>query len=159
MVNLYEWAQRWGIPMDAIADLRRGLGIDPALTPADETGFTETAVLQRVRLEGARLRIHLWRNNVGACYTDDGSFIRYGLMNDSAKLNRECKSSDLIGLRSVLIQPQHVGQIFGQFVARECKPDGWKFSGDAHETAQLRFLQLVAAAGGDASFATGAGTL
>lgn len=158
-MNLYEWAQRWGVPMEAVVDLRRGLGIDPDPATVAGTGFTETAVLQRVRLEAARKRIHLWRNNVGACYTDDGSFVRYGLMNDSAKMNDVCKSSDLIGIRSVIIQSHHVGQIFGQFVARECKPDGWKFTGDEHETAQLRFLQLVATGGGDACFVTGEGTL
>ena len=30
---------------------------------------------------------------------------------------------------------QHVGQVIGQFVARECKKEGWKFSGDKHEAA------------------------
>ena len=46
----------------------------------------------------------------------------------------------------------------GQFVARECKKEGWKFSGDKHEAAQLAFINFVNARGGDARFASGPGS-
>lgn len=74
-------------------------------------------------------------------------------------MNKVIKSADLIGIRPVLITPGHVGLVIGQFVSREIKPTGWKYTGKAREEAQLRWAELVAACGGDAAFATGEGTL
>lgn len=145
-MNLYEWAQRWGIPFDAIQEYRRLVGVEiPAGTAAvgSEAGATK-----QVRLEAAEQDIMLWRNNVGVARDQSDRVIRYGLANDSAGMNRNVKSSDLIGLRPT-----------GQFVAREVKAPGWHYSGNDHEKAQLRFLELVLAHGGDAAFATGEGTL
>lgn len=153
-----EWAARWGIPRAAVEDLLARLGAYD-LTPPDKEGASESAVQSRVRLEGARIGVTLWRNNVGAAYLKDGSFLRYGLANDSQALNAKFKSSDLVGIRPVLITQAHVGRVLGQFVARECKPEGWRFRGSERENAQLRFIEFVTSKGGDACFANGEGTL
>jgi len=127
---------------------------------------SEAFVQSVIRLEAGREPgLRLWRNNVGVLRDLTGRPVRYGLANDTAELNRVIKSGDLIGWRAVLITPEMVGRTIAQFVSRECKPEGWtpapptnraKF---AHEKAQRKWADLVNAAGGDARFATGAGTL
>lgn len=158
-MNLNQWAIKWGVPFDAVEDLRRQMGAvntEPAvLVP----GASEAAVQNQVRLEASTKGARVWRNNVGATYTDEGSFIRYGLANDSKQMNQQIKSSDLIGLKPVRIEPGHVGQVLGVFVAREVKPGDWHYTAEPREVAQLRFLELVASLGGDACFVTGPGTL
>lgn len=159
-MNLHEWAQKWGVPYAAIEDLRRefrAINTDPAHSFA--AGTSEAAVQAHVRLEATAKGKRLFRNNVGAGYMQDGSFIRFGLANDSARVNDVCKSSDLIGISPELITVHDVGQPRGRFVAREIKTPGWQWSGTERETAQLRFLELIAAYGGDAAFCTGPGTL
>jgi len=158
VIHLNEWAIRWGVPFEAVEDLRRIMG-SIATDPAIKFGESEAAIQTRIRLEASRAGCRLWRNNVGGTYTEDGSFIRYGLANESKQMNDSIKSSDLIGIRPVLITPQHVGQILGQFVAREVKPEGWRYCANKREAAQLRFLELVFSLGGDAGFATGEGTI
>lgn len=157
---LSQWAARWGVSAEALVDLRRALGSVPTepagADPGDES---EAAIQTRIRLEASRLGCRLWRNNVGATYTEDGAFLRYGLANDSKQLNERVKSSDLIGIRSVVVTPGHVGQTFGVFVAREVKAAGWRYTGTKREKAQLAFLELVTALGGDAAFANKEGTL
>lgn len=112
-----------------------------------------------IRLEAPACGVTLWRNNVGALTDASGRVVRFGLANDSAQLNAVLKSSDLIGWRSVVITPDMVGRTIAQVVARECKAPGWTYRGTPRETAQKAWLDLIAAAGGDACFATGPGTL
>ena len=119
----------------------------------------EAAVSVQVRLEASRLGLRLWRNNVGAGYMQDGSFLRWGLANDSAAVNARLKSADLIGIRPVLITPQMVGAVLGQFVSREVKASNWRWRGTDREQAQMAWAELVNSLGGDAAFATGEGTL
>lgn len=155
---LTEWAARWGVPAAAVAELRGlhlGLDYDPDASLADRS---ESHIQSLVRLEAADLGIRLWRNNVGAATTEAGTFIRFGLANDSPAVNRRLKSGDLIGCRPVLIQQHHVGHVFGQFVSRECKRGGWIYSGTEREIAQANFAALVNSMGGDAKFAAGKGT-
>ncbi len=155
MINIINtWVERWGIPPEAHTDLLVSLGAS-APDPAAKAGESEAAVQTRVRIAASQQGGRLWRNNVGACETNEGSFIRYGLANESSAMNKKCKSSDLIGVKPVMITDAHVGQIIGQFVAREVKRGGWKYSGSAREKAQLNFLSLVAGLGGDARFTTG----
>lgn len=157
-MNLNQWAIKWGVPYEALEDLRREFGLVNT-DPQPKVGESEAAIQTRVRLEASRKGLRVWRNNVGACMDENGNFIRYGLANDSKQMNDLIKSSDLIGLRPVVIQQSHVGQVIGQFVAREVKAAGWSYSGTAREEAQLKFLELVAALGGDAAFVNCEGSL
>lgn len=155
---LYQWAIRHNIPMSAIKELEALFGLaPPEVEPT--IGLSEAAVQTNLRLEGGRKNVWLFRNNVGATYNEDGDFIRYGLGNESEKVNKVIKSGDLIGIRKVTIQQRDVGHTFGQFVSREAKPSTWKFSGTDREQAQLRWIEFIASCGGDAAFATGEGTL
>ncbi len=158
MTLISQWAQRWGIPPEAIADLQQTLisqTPDANVTP----GESENAVQTRVRLEASRVGARLFRNNVGAGKMESGSFVRFGLANETKEMNKKIKSADLIGIRPVLIQPHHVGTIIGQFVSREIKAGNWKWHATERELAQLRWAELIVAMGGDACFANGEGTL
>jgi len=151
----YAWATEWCVPPEAVKDYYKRLSAPfPHMAPDPGEARSEAAVQAEMRLAAAREGNYLWRNNVGAAMTDTGSFVRYGLANDSARLNSVLKSSDLIGIRAVTITPQHVGTVIGQFVAREVKHSGWKYTGTDREKAQLRFIELVNGKGGDAAFAT-----
>lgn len=117
---------------------------------------SETEVQAAVRLEYARRGYRLFRNNVGVLVDQTGRPVRYGLANDSAPLNRVLKSSDLIGWRSVIITPGHVGLQLAQFCSFECKAGGWHLTdGDKRGQAQKAWLDLVVGDGGEARFVTG----
>lgn len=151
---LNEWAAKWGVNQQAVQELRFLLS---TLPPDTEAGGSEAGAQSRVRLECSRKGWLVWRNNVGAYKADNGSLVRYGLANDSPEMNRRVKSSDLIGLRPVIITSDMVGLTVGQFVALECKRPGWSYHGTAREEAQNRFIATVNAAGGFARFVTGEG--
>ena len=153
MNNLYQWAARWNVPMEAIAELREDLGLNELTAPEGAT--TETGAAQRMRLEASHQGAIMWRNNVGAYQDERGVQIRYGLANESKAMNKRIKSSDYIGIRPVTITPEMVGDVIGQFVARETKKPGWTYSGTKRETAQNKFLWIVFSHGGDARFSTG----
>jgi hypothetical protein len=127
---------------------------------------SETVVQQFTRLEHAKIG-PMWRNNSGASTDETGRLIRYGLGNDSAQLNAEIKSSDLIGITPTLIEPHMVGYWLGVFTAYEVKPSGWKmpvpmegreFRDQPEATkralAQAKFHDIVRAACGYAGFVT-----
>lgn len=152
-----QWAQRWGLGIQALNELE-AIMRPVAITNVRADG--EGAVQSLVRLEAAKLGKHLWRNNVGAAKTDTGSHIRFGLANDSAKVNAVVKSGDLIGIQRRLITSAEVGSVIGQFVSRECKHPGWRFDpNDEREVAQNRWAMLINSMGGDAAFVTGVGSL
>lgn len=161
MGMLETWAAKWNVSGAALADLATMYAADAESQSVATQGKAESYVQSAVRLEAPHKGVLLMRNNVGALRDDRGVPVRYGLMNDSAALNKRIKSSDLIGIRRVLIGPQDVGKVLGQFVARECKHGDWvlRGAGDAHERAQIEFLNLVNAWGGDAKFATGPGSM
>lgn len=122
---------------------------------------SEAAVQQDIRLNTPFVApgSFLHRNNVGAGIVTDAygqqRQIRYGLCNDSAQMNKQFKSSDLIGPVPTLITPQMVGYHLGVFTAIECKPEGWtQRPGDERAAAQARYHDLVRAACGYAGFAT-----
>ena len=95
---------------------------------------SEHEIQQRIRLACGRGTVRLWRNNTGALVDQQGRFVRFGL----------CKgSSDLIGLRSLEVTPEMVGQRLAQFVALEVKTVNGTVS-----TEQRAFLQLVQQLGG-----------
>ena len=103
----------------------------------------ETDVQNKIRIEAAKHNIWLMRNNVGVLFNKDGKPVRFGLMNDSKAVNRQCKSSDLIGI--------HGGT--GRFVAIECKAPDWRWRGTDREAAQERFINAIKERGGVAGFA------
>lgn len=160
---LQDWAELWGIPQEALDDLTDRSVY--ACAPSDGAALkshAESYVQSMVRLNAPAAGIVLWRNNVGAGKTESGSFVRYGLANDSKQLNETIKSGDLIGWQTVLIGPEHVGQRFARFVSIECKEVGWEFGRAGpnteqgkREKAQQRWVQMVVAAGGVACFSVG----
>lgn len=160
---MQDWALTWGIPQEALDDLAERSTI--ACAPADGLAMTsrsEAYTQSMVRLAAPAMGITTWRNNVGAAKTDTGSFIRFGLANDSKQLNESIKSGDLIGWQTIVIGPEHVGQRFARFVSIECKEVGWEFGRAARGTeqgdrewAQHRWAEMVRAAGGVAFFSTG----
>lgn len=148
MTPLDQWAHDWGISPVAMADLRMRQGALP-VSRLGAAVTSEAAVQQQVRLEAAERNILLFRNNVGVLPNPEaGHPVRFGLANDSKQLNERFKSGDLIGLR-----PN------GQFVSREIKAGNWRYTGTEREVAQLAWIKLIQAHGGDAGFATGRGTL
>jgi hypothetical protein len=160
-----QWASRHP---QAAEELHQLLHADAHFEPSDGSG--EAYAQQRARLQIAKQGGMAWRNNVGASkakeqhscprcqfrFSVDQTPIRWGLANDSAKLNAKIKSSDLIGIVPRLITQEMVGTKIGQFLAVETKKQGWKFTGNAHEVAQLKWLELIAGKGGLSMFSTGA---
>lgn len=157
-MNLSTWALRWGVNYQALEELRAMIGI-PSVIPLVDGGASEDDVQQRVRLEAPRKGVMLFRNNVGVLKDITGRPVRYGLANDTKRMNEAVKSADLIGWRRTLIEPKHVGLHIAQFVSRECKHEGWTYSGTDHEAAQQKWALAVISDGGDAAFCTGEGTL
>lgn len=150
-----EWVLRHPL---AAAELRAILvpQLDEAVTgPAANEAYAQT----QVRLEASKLGKRLWRNNVGAGYLTDNTFVRFGLANDSPAVNKMLKSGDLIGLEPVVITVAHVGTTIGRFLSREIKRPGWKYTGTERERAQLRWANLIMSMGGNASIVTGPGSL
>ncbi len=152
MNAIQSWAARWNIPPAAIDDLARAL---TPLGPTPHAATNEATVQSLVRLQASESGWLLLRNNVGACYTKEGGFLRYGLANESKRMNDSLKSSDLIGIRPVVIDPTHLGRTIGQFVAVECKHSGWTYADTKRDQAQQRFLTLVESVGGYGQFSTG----
>ena len=159
MKQFNEWATKHGVSAVAIDELRAIL-TSPVTDPEHIIkGVSEAAVQSAVRLEASDAGCRLWRNNVGACKDERGRLIRYGLVNESKQLNAELKSSDLVGVRPVIITQNMVGSTIGQFMVREVKKVGWVYTGTDREVAQLRFMNLVVGLGGDACFVNGWGTI
>jgi hypothetical protein len=150
-MTLYQWANKWNVPPEAITELRAMMG-QVNTDPPPTVGSSEAAIQTAVRLDATRKGWRLWRNNVGALIDERGIPVRYGLCNDSKRMNQMIKSSDLIGIKPVTIEPHHVGTVIGQFVAREVKAGNWRYTGTAREEAQARFIELIVSLGGDAKF-------
>ena len=116
---------------------------------------SEAVVQQAIRVDAANHGVQLWRNNSGATMDETGRMVRFGLGNDSAQLNKRFKSSDLIGVTSVLVTQEMVGTVVGVFTAVEVKHSEWLAGKklDDRETAQLAFISHVINRGGFAGFA------
>lgn len=116
---------------------------------------TEANQQQLIRTEAPRRGAQLLRNNSGAYFDDNGRMVRYGLGNDSAKLNKVFKSSDLIGFQTITVTPEMVGRSLAVFMAVEVKKLGWKLTpGDKQAQAQQAFGHWVQRHGGLFYFAT-----
>jgi hypothetical protein len=142
MIN--QWLKRWAIPAEAEAELRQLL-LQPT-TVMKAASSSEAGVQQDLRL---KCKGRLWRNNVGVLFDERGTPIRYGLANDSRRVNEKIKSSDLIGITPLTFG----GVTVGVFTAIEAKRSSWKYKGTARETAQLKYLNLVRGLGGIGTFA------
>jgi hypothetical protein len=152
-MTLDQWRQQYPEAAAALAAT-----INDALPPlrADQPQGSEARAQQDLRLAAARAGLTTWRNNNGACKDETGRLIRYGLGNDSAQLNRVLKMGDLVGIKPVVITPEHIGQTIGRFWMRELKRPDWRYTGTEHELAQLNAISLVLSLGGDAAFSRGA---
>ena len=143
-MNLNEWAIQWDIPRQAIFDLKIRMGIAQNDGMMKYELTTEAGAQNNVRLLASQAGARLWRNNVGVLKDERGVPVRYGLANESSKINSVLKSSDLVGISAD-----------GQFMAREVKAPGWYYTGTKRESAQLNFIELINKLGGDAKFTTG----
>lgn len=122
---------------------------------------SETAIQQQTRLLHCQRYAgsQNWRNNSGAGLVADERgverMVRWGLANESPQENARIKSSDIIGITPVLIEPHMCGYWLGVFTALEIKPSGWHLTpGDKRGQAQAKFHQLVKDACGFAGFVT-----
>lgn len=152
---LNQWAARHGVPVNAVLELLHLMVRATLPDPQPRDALSEAAVQQSVRFDHAAKGGVLWRNNSGAMKDEYGNMIRYGLCNDSEKLNAVMKSADLIGITPVTITLEHVGTVIGQFTAFECKHATWTFKGTDREMAQATWLSLVQSKGGIGEFRTG----
>lgn len=160
------WSRKW---TQAAYELEQIL--TQAVSPSNgvPVGSSEARTQQNIRLAVAKQGGMTWRNNVGATPAAvqyscakcgfKGEIkqqpVRYGLANDSHQMNKYIKSSDLIGIRPVLITSEMVGTVIGQFLAIECKHEGWSYKGNEHEEAQANWLALITGKGGLAVFSNG----
>lgn len=111
--------------------------------------MAESSIQAELRLLASQAGWRLWRNNCGVLPDRNGRPVRFGLANDSPQLNRQIASADLIGIRPVLILPEHVGRTLGVFASVECKHPDWKPSDrDERYQAQCRWRDLVLSLGG-----------
>lgn len=155
---LEQWALEYGVSAAALADLRFRMGqVERASAPTAaerDEGHSESRQQSLILDVSMHHGVWLTRNNVGALVDDRGVPIRYGLANETKARNTVVKSGDLIGIRPLLITPQHVGMMIGQFVSVECKKENWQFNGrDKHQIAQKNWADFVNAKGGLAMFA------
>lgn len=155
-MNYAEWAQRHPQAAAELAQMLTG-----AVDGTAVAGMSEAYAQQQARLAVAQQGGMAWRNNVGATPTKCPNCnakqapVRYGLANDSARLNQRIKSSDLILAIPRQITPDMVGSTIAQFGAVECKRPGWKYTGNGRESGQAAWLALITKLGGYATFSTG----
>lgn len=163
MSTIRQWGYDFSIPMHMLIELERRMGLEGTegvTNEPDKFGMThsEAYAQSQVVLEAPKYQCLLTRNNKGALKDANGTLVRFGLFNESKARGARIRSWDLVGFRKRLITPQMVGTIIGQFVGREIKEPGWVFSGDEHETAQLKCTELALSYGCDVGFATGPGS-
>lgn len=158
MTAFNDWAARHP---HAAAEMLSLLGAVEHEMRAGGEGKSEAWSQQQARFAIAQQGAMSWRNNVGATPSkcahcgEKTAPIRYGLANDSAKLNGQIKSSDLILAIPRVIRPQDVGTTIAQFGSVECKRPGWRYTGKEQEPGQAAWLSLVNKLGGYAAFSTG----
>lgn len=157
--RLHDWSIRHHVSLQALDELHVLLTSTVPSPTYLMRGASESDVQARIRLAASQAGDVLWRNNSGVLPDARGVPVRFGLCNESAKVNDKCKSSDLVGIKRVLVTRELVGHTFGIFYAREVKRAGWRYTGTPREVAQLRFIEAVVAMGGDAGFATCEGDL
>lgn len=154
--ELAAWQQRWNLPPQAMGEL--ALALVP-LPSAAVSATSEGATQAKLRGDAPYLSCHLWRNNNGAWSERDPQgkvtrVVRYGVANDSEKINNVFKSSDLIGITPVKILPHQVGKTMGIFTAIEVKKPSWTRPENDRDKAQANFIKAINSNGGLGSFIT-----
>lgn len=164
-----QWHLKWS---QAASELEALLVAEshPPLDHKNPGHASEARAQQETRMHIAQQGAFGFRNNVGAtkaeelhvCPSCSYRFkvvqqpVRYGLGNDSAKMNKNMKSHDVILAIPRIITPQMVGSKIAQFGSVECKREGWTFNpNDPHEVAQAKWGFFITQAGGFSAFSTG----
>lgn len=154
--TILEWQRKHGITAEALADLVTMVGLT---VEAGDTDGSEKSVQDEARLLISKKGGRAFRNNKGVLKDERGVPVRFGLCNDNEKMGKRLRSSDLITCEPVLITPEMVGTVIGQFGAYEIKKRGWHYTGTEHEQGQLRFGELIIGLGGKFKFWNGEGEL
>ncbi len=113
----------------------------------------ESLVQIKQRLAIAELGGKAYRNNSGVLPNPDGDLVRFGLGNDSKKINILRKSSDLICVLPVVVTQAMVGHTLGVILVDEVKKEGWRYTGTREEVAQKNFIDIIISMGGIGCFA------
>jgi hypothetical protein len=108
------------------------------------TGTTEFPEQAKTILRAFEMGFALYRNNSGVS-REEHRHIRFGLGNDSAKINAVWKSLDLVG-----IGPN------GRALWVDMKHPGWVWKGTKREVAQANAINDINSRGGIAFFCTSA---
>ena len=114
-----------------------------------------------VRARASEWGMKMFRNNSGMLPNPDtGVPVRFGLGNESAKLNKELKSGDLVGYSEITVTPEMVGKKIAVFTNIEVKSLGFiikdVYNKNSREFAQNEFNKLITSANGIAGFASSA---
>lgn len=117
----------------------------------------EGYAMQEVRKRASDWKAKLYRNNTGVLTDQSGRPVRFGLGNESPKINKTYKTGDYIGWFPVTITPDMVGKTIAVFANVEVKAVGFSVKLDynpkSREYAQNNFNQLVINNNGIAGFA------
>ena len=120
--------------------------------------MSERRIQSEIMLAASDAGLTLWRNNVGQGWTGKAQRLADGsvLIRDPRPLHAGlCKgSSDLIGLKPVVVTEEMVGHTIAQFSAVEVKSKRGRVTAD-----QQRFLDFVNSVGGLPIVARGVGDL
>jgi hypothetical protein len=151
----HEWAARWNIPQEAVADFLSHVTPERV---AEEDDSSEGRIQSLIRLASPYEGGWLGRNNAGVAETETRP-VRYGLGNDSASWWKDWRSPDLIGVTKMVIEPRHVGRTVGIATFIEVKHASWNprdlnRPSNERERAQLTCLTHMASLGAIAGFAT-----
>lgn len=114
--------------------------------------MTEKQLLAWIRIHSlSKFKSFLMRNNSGVLPNPTtGTPIRFGLGNDSTRINNLFKSSDLIGITPTKCP---CGHVYGVFTALEIKNPNWTFDfQNKNDRAQQNFINLVKKNSGLGSF-------
>lgn len=115
----------------------------------------ERDIQNAIRLAASAAGMTTWRNNVGTGWAGEVTHLADGsvLIHNPRPLHAGlCKgSSDLIGIRPVVVTAEMLGQTLAQFAAVEVKSSRGRVT-----EVQDRFLQFVRSAGGYAVIARSA---
>ena len=148
---LANWAKKWGVSHAALCELQEIFSLHNSdINIRNSDVKTEAELQALVRLHASKNGFRVWRNNVGAVHTSDDRFIRFGLANESEKMNKMIKSADLIGIKPILIEKNHMGITIGQFVSYEVKAPQRSHTNKQRLDAQIAWRNLILAFGGDA---------